>query len=102
MDSLVCALYSDAYARHCSRLHPSTYARLLSSLRQPTCALAERTRARLPSTAQVLTTLRNTNFLLLYWRNLAPDSLNGAFGFRTRPDTGHIEWDDREDEAPAA
>jgi hypothetical protein len=96
MDSLVCGLYTDAYSRHCSKRCPRTYSDLLAILRRPTCALAERTRARLPSQSQVLTTLRNANFLLLYWRNHAPNSLSGAFGFRSHPDTGAVEWDDRD------
>lgn len=57
--------------------------------------LSERTKERLPNCNQALTTLRNANFLLDYWRceDGALDSIHGGYGFRLG-DGARVEWDD--------
>ena len=111
--SLVASLYASTYHQHTlsssgrtasassSSSSPSSHgAPRFNSLLELLCRntrLSEKTRARLPSLAQVRTTLRNANFLLQYWRGLlvgSDSSIDPRHGFRENPATGAVEWDD--------
>ena len=57
--------------------------------------LSIRTKEHLPGLPQALTTLRNANFLLDYWRcdGEALESVRGGYGFRVNAES-RVEWDD--------
>lgn len=107
--SLVASLYASMYHQHTlsnggggQHRGPSPRFTSLLELLCRNTRIAEKTRARLPSLAQVRTTLRNANFLLQYWRGLligVPDSasIDPRHGFRENPATGAVEWDDHEE-----
>ena len=104
--SLVASLYASTYHQHTlgggvhrnnTNTAPTCRFNSLLGLLTRNTRLSEKTRARLPSLAQVQTTLRNANFLLQYWRGLlvgADSSIDPRHGFRENPATGAVEWDD--------
>jgi hypothetical protein len=78
-DTVVAGLYSAKYATHI-RAPPPTLHHALQTLRE--CKLSQRTKDSLPSADRVACTVRNVNWLLLYWRQplLVPDPLTTEAG----------------------
>jgi hypothetical protein len=93
LDHLVSHVYFSLYRTHTVK---GTFADVMGSL-TTTSSLSKRVKDRFPSESQVLTTLRNANFLLRYWAAkdaAAPDSMAaGLYGFRVGADS-RVEWDD--------
>ena len=78
-DTLVAALYAAKYATHV-RSVPPTLHHVLETLHG--AKLSQRTRDSLPSAERMVCTVRNVNWLLLYWREplLVPDPLTVESG----------------------
>jgi hypothetical protein len=90
VDLLVSAIYKGLFPCHTGEIVSSfepTMAKLRSS------RLADRTKQLLPSEARATCTMRNVNFLLLYWTAANPNSMAQGFGFREGAD-GRVEWDE--------
>ena len=55
--------------------------------------LGARNKALIPTDARIHCTLRNINFLLVYWLEFRPPAANEGFGFRITAE-GVVQWDD--------
>lgn len=90
VDTVVPAIYKGLFPAHTGE-RATTFGPTMAKLR--TSRLADRTKQLLPSEARASCTMRNANFLLLYWTAASPDSMAQGFGFREGPD-GRVEWDE--------
>ena len=94
LDQLVSPVYHSLYRNHVSK---GSFADVMGAL-TTTPSLSKRVKDKFPLQSQVLTTLRNANFILQYWAAndpMAPDSLApGLYGFRMGADSNRVEWDD--------
>jgi hypothetical protein len=68
-DAFVAALYKDNFAKH---THGASLVSVFSSLQSS--KLSDRTKSQLPSVARIETTVKNINWLLLYWNCVPPIS----------------------------
>lgn len=90
VDTLIPVIYRGMFPVHISESCDSfgaTLAKLRSS------RLADRTKQLLPSESRAACTLKNANFLLLYWTSANPQSMQQGFGFREGT-AGNVEWDE--------
>jgi hypothetical protein len=67
-DAFVAALYKDNFAKHTNG--SSSLVSVFSSLQSS--KLADRTKSQLPSVARIETTVKNINWLLIYWNCVSP------------------------------
>ena len=92
LDAVVATIYCRLFTAH-TRAVSATLATTLASM--TASRLAPRTKTLLPSLGRALCTLKNANFLLQYWGEAEPDSMDPRFGFRVDA-TGAVDWDEGE------
>ena len=80
VNGLVGAIYKQIYSKHC---HGDTMDMIISSLIKS--KLSENTKKRLPSAQRVNVTIRNANWLLIYWECKEPEKLVS--------EKGEVAWD---------
>jgi hypothetical protein len=111
-DILIANLYKKNFAKH---THGGPLKNVLSSLQSS--KLAPRTKSQLPSAARIETTIKNINWLLIYWKCLSPiptklpetkremdsvsiwdhsvcfpDAVAPEYGFKRAKSGGPVQW----------
>jgi hypothetical protein len=85
---LIELLYAEAFPKH---IDP--FSRKSIHQQAQMSKLGDRNKGLIPTDARIVCTLKNLNFLMVYWmRFTPPDDITG-YGFRVT-ETGAIEWDD--------
>ena len=104
--AVVGKLYACVFANHVPRslAHGAELAPVMEHLKQRS-KLAESTRGRLPTPAQVHVTLQNVAWVITYWTTFnaqAPTPLDGSFGYVRCPQTQKVTFADAAAAAAAA
>ena len=95
-DTVVGELYRTVFSNHVPVSVPSTLAAVLEHLKHHS-RLAELTRSRFPTEAQVRVTLQNVGWVMAYWsaiNRLVPTPLDGSHGFVRCPVSHRITFAD--------
>ena len=93
VDELVSRVYSRIFATHLIHVSNRSNAKtILSSLSRS--KLADSTKGQLPSHAFIGVTVRNTNWVLLYWSGKRVDEMSGDYGFRVTGNGNRLTYAD--------